>query len=72
MFCLIPYRPFLKDQTNRLNQPLEPVSKLEHVSRNLLSLVLCFMLAASLGRMGYPNQGGEFLTPVGCSQQIAK
>ncbi|XP_042657528.1 cytoskeleton-associated protein 2-like [Tyto alba] len=27
-------RPFLKDQTNHLNPPLEPVSKLDHVDRN--------------------------------------
>ncbi|XP_075030691.1 cytoskeleton-associated protein 2-like isoform X3 [Calonectris borealis] len=27
-------KPFLKDQTNRLNPPLEPISKLEHVDRN--------------------------------------
>ncbi|XP_010172876.2 cytoskeleton-associated protein 2-like, partial [Antrostomus carolinensis] len=27
-------KPFLKDQTNRLNPPLEPVSKPEHVDRN--------------------------------------
>ncbi|XP_062457771.1 cytoskeleton-associated protein 2-like [Pezoporus occidentalis] len=27
-------KPFLKDQTNHLNPPLEPVSKLQHVDRN--------------------------------------
>ncbi|KAM6191390.1 cytoskeleton-associated protein 2-like [Sarcoramphus papa] len=27
-------KPFLKDRTNRLNPPLQPVSKLEHVDRN--------------------------------------
>ncbi|XP_009583870.1 PREDICTED: cytoskeleton-associated protein 2-like, partial [Fulmarus glacialis] len=27
-------KPFLKDQTNHLNPPLEPISKLEHVDRN--------------------------------------
>uniref|UniRef100_A0A672UJQ2 Cytoskeleton associated protein 2 like n=1 Tax=Strigops habroptila TaxID=2489341 RepID=A0A672UJQ2_STRHB len=32
--CLTSYRPFLKDRTNHLNPPLEPVSKLQHVNRN--------------------------------------
>ncbi|KAM6342344.1 cytoskeleton-associated protein 2-like isoform 2-T2 [Podargus strigoides] len=34
MDCLIAYRSFFKDRTNHLNPTLEPVSKLEHVSRN--------------------------------------
>ncbi|XP_075580177.1 cytoskeleton-associated protein 2-like isoform X2 [Pelecanus crispus] len=32
-------KPFLKDQTNRLNRPLESVSKLEHVNRNKKDVV---------------------------------
>lgn len=55
-----------------MNPPLDPVSKLVRVSRNFLSLILYFMLEVSRDRTGFPNQGSELLTPMGCSQQIAK